>query len=211
MLSFEHVIAPLIPVNLKAGFAATRFLLASERLCGFKCAPVCKCEVDTTTGPDIAPDKVLTREQELVAQLPALTLQVRDAINTIAAAGYVTLGRTIKQHWDNLLNTDPNSRPSQDQWDMSRLEAKRYLFRRFVMDGPATRFWTAAKVFAASIRDESAAKKVIAARKILGHRRVEHHRDLPDAAGAGGRRDCLDDRVRLAAGRARPDQQRTGL
>ena len=168
VLSFEHVIAPLIPANLKSGCAATRLLLASERLCAFKCAPVCKCEVDTSTGPDIAPEKVVSREQELVAQLPALTLAVRDAINTIAAAGYVTLGRTIKQHWDNLLNTDPNSRPSQNQWDMSRLEAKRYLFRRFVMDGPATRFWAAARIFAASNRNESEAKKVIAARKIQG-------------------------------------------
>lgn len=168
ILSFEHVISPLIPANLKAGFAATRLLLASERLCAFKCAPVCKCEEKPGTGPDIAPEKVLTREQEIVAQLPALTLAVRDATNTIAAAGFVTLGRTIKQNLENLLNPDSSSRPNQDQWDMARLEAKRYLFRRFVMDGPATRFWASAKVFAASNRDESNAKKVITARKIQG-------------------------------------------
>jgi hypothetical protein len=168
LLSFEHVIAPLVPTNLKPGFAAARVMLAAERICAFKCAAACTCEDKGGTGPDMPPEKVLSREQQLVAELPALTERVRDAINAIASAGYVTLGRTIKQHWDNLLNSDPNSRPSQAQWDAARQEAKRYLFRRFVMEGPATRFWAAARVFAASNRNESAAKLVVAARKVQG-------------------------------------------
>ncbi len=167
VLLFEHVIAPLIPVGLQAGFAATRFLLASERLCAFKCAAACKCEEQTTSGSES--DAPQSREGELVALIPGLAALCRDAINLIASAGFVTLGSTIKQHWDNILNSDASSRPNQDQWDAARLECKRYLFRRFVMDGPATRFWSAARTFArAQGLDEAVPKRLIAARKIQG-------------------------------------------
>jgi hypothetical protein len=166
VLSFEHVIRPLIPSNLQAGFAATRFLLASERLCAFKCAPACKCEEETTSGS--AADVPQSREQELVAMIPAQATACRDAINLIATAGFVTLGQTIKRHWDNIFNPDASSRPSQDQWDAARLEVKRYLFRRFVMNGPATRFWSEARNFANGNMDEAASKRLVAARKIQG-------------------------------------------
>ena len=115
------------------------------------------------------PATAKTHEQELVALLPAQMADALRAIALISSAGFANLGRTIKKHWDNLLNTNPASRPNQDEWDASRLEVKRYLFRRFVMDGPATRFWQAARTFASTIPpNEASAKKLIAARKIQG-------------------------------------------
>jgi hypothetical protein len=175
LLAFEHVIEPLIPPRMRAGFVAARRLLAAERLCLYRCAAPCQCTPsDTTAGAGGGPaalsaQATASREATLLAQLAAPIQRVRQATQAIAAADVANLGRTIKQHWDNLGN--PAGQPPSSQWDTARQEVRRYLFRRFAMEGPATRFWSEARSFAAALGggvDEAAARRLMAARRVQG-------------------------------------------
>jgi hypothetical protein len=165
LLAFESVLEPYLPSKLRAGFSAAHMLLANERLCTFHCMPACDCSAasgQTGTAP-----VATTPEQQNQLRLVEAIGNVRDAINTINSAGVENLGRTIKQHWDNLL--DQSMQPPASQWDAGRLEVKRYLYRRFALDGPAQRFWSQAKSFAQlSQPDEAAASRLIVARAVQG-------------------------------------------
>jgi hypothetical protein len=167
LLNFQHIIEPALPKSLRAGFAAARLLLAQKRHCTYKCAEPCTCSDGGDTGNKNT-NKPATREGAALAEITDSITRVRSAINQIAAADVATLGRTIKQHWDNWPG-NPAGQPPVAQWEAARAEAKRFLFRRFVMMGPASRFWSESQRFAAgSGTGETAARQIVAARKVQG-------------------------------------------
>jgi hypothetical protein len=166
LLSFESALTTSIPTSLHGGFAAARMLLANERVCSFKCMPACSC--DTKASTDSGAATTMT-DVSIQNQLSAAIQNVVAAVNTIESAGVENLGITIQQSLEHLLDPDPASHPPESQFAAGRLEVKRFLYRRVVLEGPAQRFWSEAQKFAKlAAAGEAEANRLINARTVEG-------------------------------------------
>jgi hypothetical protein len=170
LLSFRDVIEPAVPPSMRAGFAAARMLLAYHRQCELMCKPSCSCESSPTPPQDPGANRAggtQGREASLLAEIADTVQRARRAIEMIARAGVATLGLVIKRNLEGWLQ-DPPDRPTEQEFAAARSEVRRYLFRRFVMNGPAARFWSEAQALLAAGDGEAAARQIIAARSVQG-------------------------------------------